>query len=102
MAEAQPLRLGAAQARRGFLATLLHTAGVAGLAHAESLADAITAAYQSNPNIQAQRAAMRALDENYTQARAAYGLQGSAQQGGVGPYQRQIARHLPGDELVKR
>ncbi|NQE60870.1 TolC family outer membrane protein [Caulobacter sp. RHG1] len=50
----------------------------AGLAHAETLAEAITTAYQSNPNIQAQRAAMRALDENYTQARAAYGLQASA------------------------
>ncbi|PIB94752.1 TolC family outer membrane protein [Caulobacter sp. FWC2] len=52
--------------------------GHAELAHAETLADAITAAYQSNPNIQAQRAAMRALDENYVQSRAAYGLQASA------------------------
>jgi TolC family type I secretion outer membrane protein len=52
--------------------------GVSGAAHAETLADAITIAYNANPNIQAQRASMRALDENYTQARAAYGLQASA------------------------
>ncbi len=60
------------------MAVAMAVVGRAELAHAETLADAITAAYQSNPNIQAQRAAMRALDENYTQARAAYGLQASA------------------------
>ncbi len=60
------------------MAVAMAVAGRAELAHAETMADAITAAYQSNPNIQAQRAAMRALDENYTQARAAYGLQASA------------------------
>lgn len=60
------------------LALAMVLSGRAEIAHAETLADAITAAYQSNPNIQAQRAAMRALDENYTQARAAYGLQASA------------------------
>jgi TolC family type I secretion outer membrane protein len=60
------------------VAMALAVTGHAGLAHAETLADAITSAYQSNPNIQAQRAAMRALDENYSQARAAYGLQASA------------------------
>ncbi|PZR34802.1 TolC family outer membrane protein [Caulobacter segnis] len=61
------------------MAVAMAVAGGAERAHAETLADAITAAYQSNPNIQAQRAAMRALDENYTQARAAYGLQATAQ-----------------------
>lgn len=60
------------------LAFAMAVAGRADLAHAETLADAITTAYNSNPNIQAQRAAMRALDENYTQARSAYGLQASA------------------------
>ncbi|ATC23967.1 hypothetical protein EIB18_05480 [Caulobacter vibrioides] len=60
------------------LAMAMAVVGRADLAHAETLAEAITAAYQSNPNIQAQRAAMRALDENYTQARSAYGLQASA------------------------
>jgi TolC family type I secretion outer membrane protein len=59
------------------LAAAMAVAGGGERAHAETLADAITIAYQSNPNIQAQRAAMRALDENYTQARAAYGLQAS-------------------------
>lgn len=61
------------------VAVAMAVSGRAELAHAETLADAITAAYQSNPNIQAQRAAMRALDENYAQARAAYGLQANAQ-----------------------
>lgn len=60
------------------LAVAMAVVGRAERAHAETLADAITAAYQTNPNIQAQRAAMRALDENYTQARSAYGLQASA------------------------
>lgn len=60
------------------VAVAMAVSGHAGLAHAETLAEAIATAYQSNPNIQAQRAAMRALDENYTQARAAYGLQASA------------------------
>uniref|UniRef100_UPI0025F02BBC TolC family protein n=1 Tax=uncultured Caulobacter sp. TaxID=158749 RepID=UPI0025F02BBC len=61
------------------LALAMAAVGRADFAHAETLADAITAAYNGNPNIQAQRAAMRALDENYTQARAAYGLQASVQ-----------------------
>lgn len=63
------------------MAVAMAVSGRADLAHAETLADAITAAYQTNPNIQAQRAAMRALDENYTQARSAYGLQASASVG---------------------
>src|SRR5579875_62837 len=40
---------------------------------AETLADAIALAYRSNPDLLAQRAALRALDENYNQARAGYG-----------------------------
>jgi outer membrane protein len=46
------------------MAGLLGTA-----AHAESLADAIALAYQTNPTLQAQRATQRALDESYVQAR---------------------------------
>ena len=38
-------------------------------ASAETLADAIALAYQNNPTLQAQRAAQRALDETYVQAR---------------------------------
>jgi len=39
---------------------------------AETLADAITLAYQSNPTLQAARAQLRALDETYVQAHAGY------------------------------
>jgi outer membrane protein/S-layer protein transport system outer membrane protein len=46
---------------------------------AESLADAIAEAYRTNPGIQAQRAALRALDETYVQARSQFGLQANAQ-----------------------
>ncbi len=38
--------------------------------HAETLADAIALAYQTNPTLQAQRATQRALDENVVQAKA--------------------------------
>ncbi len=48
---------------------------MAGAAHAETLADAIALAYQSNPQLQAERASLRALDETYVQARSAYGPQ---------------------------
>ncbi len=41
-------------------------------AGAETLADAITLAYQSNPTLQAARAQLRALDESYVQAHAGY------------------------------
>jgi outer membrane protein len=39
---------------------------------AETLADALAEAYQTNPNLQAQRANQRALDENYVQARTGW------------------------------
>jgi outer membrane protein len=41
-------------------------------ASAETLADALTQAYQNNPNLQAQRATQRAIDENYVQARSGW------------------------------
>ena len=41
-------------------------------AGAETLADAIALAYQSNPTLQSARAQLRALDENYVQARAGF------------------------------
>lgn len=44
----------------------------AGAVQAESLADAIALAYQTNPTLQAQRAQLRALDETYVQARQGY------------------------------
>jgi outer membrane protein len=43
-----------------------------GAGRAESLADAIALAYQSNPTLQAQRAQQRELDETYVQARAGW------------------------------
>ncbi len=59
------------------LAALIGAAGIAtGLApstgRAETLADAIALAYQSNPTLQAQRAQQRELDETYVQARAGW------------------------------
>lgn len=41
-------------------------------ARAETLADALALAYDSNPNLLAQRAVQRALDESYVQARAGF------------------------------
>ena len=62
--------------RRGGLLAAVYGAGLAlGLAasaSAETLADAIALAYDSNPTLQAQRATQRALDENWVQARAGY------------------------------
>ena len=45
---------------------------VAPTAKAETLADAIALAYQSNPTLQSARAQLRSLDEEYVQARAGY------------------------------
>lgn len=44
----------------------------AGAASAETLAEAIGLAYQTNPTLQEQRANQRALDETYVQARAGW------------------------------
>jgi outer membrane protein len=41
-------------------------------AGAETLSDALAEAYQTNPNLAAQRATQRALDENYVQARTGW------------------------------
>ena len=69
--------------RRGGLFTAVCSAGLAlGLAQpafAETLAEAIALAYDSNPTLQAQRATQRALDENWVQARSGYRPQASAQ-----------------------
>jgi outer membrane protein/S-layer protein transport system outer membrane protein len=48
---------------------------------AETLADVVAYAYQTNPGLQAQRASLRALDESYVQARGGYGLNISASVG---------------------
>ena len=51
------------------------TLAAAAPARANTLAEAIAYAYETNPGLQSQRAALRALDENYVQARSGYGLQ---------------------------
>jgi outer membrane protein len=57
--------------RRAALLAAVCSAGLlsAAGAQAETLADAIALAYQTNPTLQEQRATQRALDENYVQAR---------------------------------
>jgi outer membrane protein len=59
--------------RIGVVATLAAIAvATASEPRAETLADAIALAYQSNPNLQAQRASLRATDEVYVQAVAGF------------------------------
>ncbi|MDZ4321098.1 MAG: TolC family outer membrane protein, partial [Phenylobacterium sp.] len=60
--------------RRGALLAAVFTAGLSfgGPASAESLADAIALAYETNPTLQAQRASLRALDESIVQARSGW------------------------------
>jgi type I secretion outer membrane protein, TolC family len=62
---------------RGRLLAAIFSAGlgcavVANPASAETLAEAIAMAYENNPTLQAQRAAQRALDESYVQARTGW------------------------------
>ncbi|HEV7385705.1 MAG TPA: TolC family protein, partial [Phenylobacterium sp.] len=71
---------------RGRLLAAIFCAGAAAAysapASAETLADAIALAYDTNPNLQAQRSTQRALDETYVQARTGFrpqlSFQGSA------------------------
>jgi len=61
--------------RRAGLLAAVFSAGalsVSGPAAAETLAEAIALAYQTNPVLQAQRASQRALDESIVQARAGW------------------------------
>ena len=61
---------------RGRLLAAIFCAGAAAAysapASAETLADAIALAYDTNPNLQAQRSTQRALDESYVQARTGF------------------------------
>ncbi len=70
-------RVGAWAALSG--AGLLAAGGWPVPVRAETLADAIALAYQSNPTLQAQRATQRALDETYVQAEAGFRPQASFQ-----------------------
>lgn len=66
-------------ALRASALALLIGATAPSLALADTLADAVDLAYRTNPQILAQRAALKALDESYVQARAGFGLQASGQ-----------------------
>ena len=54
-------------------------------AHAESLADAISLAYETNPTLQQERAQLRATDETYVQAES--GLRPTLSLGGGYTYE---------------
>jgi outer membrane protein len=66
------LHSAAAQALAGALAISLGALACVGPASAESLIDAVTLAYQTNPTLLEQRANLRATDEEYPQAMAGY------------------------------
>jgi outer membrane protein len=61
---------------RGQLLAAIFTTGIVGAfavsVRAETLADAIALAYETNPTLQAQRANQRALDESYVQQRSGW------------------------------
>lgn len=59
-------------------ATAVGCVFAAGEASAQTLQQALTQAYEANPDLQAARASQRALDENYVQARAGFGPQVNA------------------------
>ncbi|WP_091739267.1 TolC family outer membrane protein [Phenylobacterium immobile] len=63
-------RLVAAMVTTGLAGILV--AGSGAQAKAETLAEAIAMAYRNNPNLEAQRATQRALDETYVQARSGW------------------------------
>ncbi len=58
--------------RFGFVAVLIGTVSWSSMASAESLNDALAAAYSNNPTIRAARAQVRALDEGVSQAKSGY------------------------------
>jgi outer membrane protein len=62
-------QLGGRTGFRAFKAALLFTVlGSIGAAHADTLTDAFVKAYQTNPQLAAQRAALRATDEDVSKA----------------------------------
>lgn len=71
-----PLPTPSRALRYGLCGAVLALAATA--AHAETMAEAIALAYQTNPGLQAQRASLRALNETYVQSRAGFGLRAQA------------------------
>lgn len=55
-----------------FVGVLVATTGLVAPSHAETLAEALAAAYNSNPTLAAQRASLRATDEKVPQALAGW------------------------------
>jgi outer membrane protein len=87
---------------RGRLLAAIFTAGVAGAfaapACAETLADAIAMAYDTNPNLLAQRSVQRALDETYVQART--GFRPQLNFGGSATFLETRTPHAAGGGLI--
>jgi outer membrane protein len=79
------------QPRRPWLAavSVLALVGAATAARAETLADALALAYESNPTLQSQRALQRQTDETYVQARA--GWRPTLNATAVAQYQNQVS-----------
>ncbi|HTK36759.1 MAG TPA: TolC family outer membrane protein [Caulobacteraceae bacterium] len=67
------------------------------VAQAETLADAVALAYQTNPGLLAQRAQLRALNESYVEARSNYGPRVSASAAAYADTTTYGARDLKGD-----
>jgi len=65
-----------------FLPVLLVSGLVCASAHAETIFDALSATYNTNPTLRAQRAYLRSIDENVALAKSGYrptiALQGGA------------------------
>lgn len=57
---------------QALLWAIVSTFGGASVSHAESLLDALAAAYQTNPRLDAERARLRATDEGVAQANSGY------------------------------
>ena len=77
MRPSPPLR--SPHGRRFGLCLLVLCMAGAGAARAETLADAVALAYQTNPNLLAARAQLRGLNEAYVQTRSNFGPQVSAE-----------------------
>ena len=58
--------------KKSFLFTLLTVSSLSGIAHAGNVFDAMSGAYNNNPTLQAQRAYLRAVDENVAIAKSGF------------------------------
>lgn len=58
--------------KKTFLSVLLIASALSGTANAQSIFEALSSAYNTNPTLQAQRAYLRAVDENVAIAKSGY------------------------------